>query len=316
MNASQTLFDRHLLRLRRDRITGMTKNFNFLFDEAAEMLADRLDDVRRSFPRALILGGRDGTFARLLGERGGIQTLIHADLSPCLSRHTRDTFLPQDHAPLFLAADEEVLPFAPGSFDLVICPLNLHWVNDLPGTLAQIRSILKPDGLFLANLLGGETLHELRRAWMEAELSVEKGAGIHVSPFLDLIDGASLLQRAGFALPVTDNDMLNVTYRDAVALMHDLRGMGETNAAAGRRRTVTRRETVMSVIRQYQDSASDPDGRIRASFQIITLTGWAPAPTQPQPLRPGSADIPLGSVLEIASGTKNCSTMLPKDSVP
>ena len=305
MNSSPILFDRPLLRFRRDRIAGMTKAFDFLFDEAAEMLADRLEDVRRTFPDALILGGRDGTFARILDGRGGIQNLFHTDLSPRMTQHARDTHSLPGLTAFFLAADEEALPFAPASFDLVICPLNLHWVNDLPGTLAQIRAILKPDGLFLANLLGGETLHELRRAWMDAEIVVENGAGIHVSPFLDLVDGASLLQRAGFTLPVADSDMLTVTYRDALALMRDLRGMGETNTAAGRRKTMTRRETIMRMIRQYEDSASEPDGRVRASFQVITLTGWAPDPSQPQPLRPGSAAIPLDSILGIVSEAKD-----------
>ena len=305
MNTPLLPFDRTLLRHRRDRAANAPAELNFLFAEAAEMLADRLSDVRRTFPLTLVLGCRGGILAETLQGRGGIETLIQADLSPRMVTQARDTHT--EHAPssAFLVADEELLPFAPHSFDLVISPLCLHWVNDLPGTLAQIRSILKPDGLFLANMLGGETLTELRRAWMEAEIVTENGAGIRVSPFADLIDAAALLQRAGFALPVADADTLNVSYKDALALMRELHGMGESNVATSRRRTLTRKETLMEAVHRYSHSFADSEGRIPATFQILSLTGWSPDPSQPQPLRPGSATTSLSEALASITPPEN-----------
>ncbi len=290
-------FDRHILRLRRDRVSQLSKHANFLFIEAAEMLADRLSDIRRAFPRTLILGGREGTLARTLHGRGGIETLFQTDLSPRMVQQARVSHTDQIPSSFFLVVDEEFLPFAPHTFDLVLCPLNLHWVNDLPGTLAQIRTILKPDGLFLANMLGGETLTELRHAWMEAEIAIEHGAGIRVSPFADLRDAAGLLQRAGFALPVADSDTLTIQYQNALSLMRDIQKMGESNNAVERRRTPTRRETLMQAASCYADLYATPDGHIPATFQILTLTGWAPDSSQPKPLRPGSATTSLSDAL-------------------
>ena len=197
---------------------------------------------------------------------------------------------------LRLAADEEALPFAPGCFDLVLSCLSLHWVNDLPGTLVQIRRSLKPDGLLLAALLGGETLYELRAAWMEAELAEEAGAGVHVSPFADVRDAGALLQRAGFALPVTDTERIAVQYADAASLMHDLRGMGETNAALARRPGFTRRATLARMAAVY-DSLFARQGRIPATFEVVYLTAWAPHESQPKALRPGSAAARLADAL-------------------
>jgi NADH dehydrogenase [ubiquinone] 1 alpha subcomplex assembly factor 5 len=181
----------------------------------------------------------------------------------------------------------------------VLSNLDLHWTNDLPGALLQLRQALRPDGLLLASLFGGETLAELSRALLEAELAEEGGVSPRVSPFADLRDLGHLLQRAGFALPVVDSDAIEVTYPDALALMRDLRAMGETNAAAERRRGFTRRATLARAAALYRERFARPDGRISARFEIVTLTAWAPHAAQPQPLRPGSARFRLADALGV-----------------
>ncbi|MFT5180998.1 MAG: NADH dehydrogenase [ubiquinone] 1 alpha subcomplex assembly factor 5, partial [Alphaproteobacteria bacterium] len=197
-----------------------------------------------------------------------------------------------------LAADEEFLPFRDGSFDLILSCASLHHVNDLPGALIQIQRALKPDGVFLAALFGGATLTELRQSWLAAETTLEGGAGPRVAPFADLRDAAGLLQRAGFALPVADSDTITVTYDNPLKLMSDLRGMGETNVLVERRRTPTRRATLMAVAERYMSQFAGDDGRAPATFQILYLTGWAPAAGQPQALRPGSATARLADIFD------------------
>ncbi len=285
------VFDRGLLRKRRDRAAAAFAAHDFLVREAGERLADRLDDVTRRFPLALDLGCHGGEMAGILGRRGGIETLVQCDLSPAMAARAAANGRPA------LAADEEWLPFAAASFDLVLSCLSLHWVNDLPGTLVQIRRILKPDGLLLAVMLGGGTLDELRQSLAAAEIAVEGGLSPRVSPFADVRDVGRLLQRAGFALPVVDADAVAVTYGDPLRLMADLRGMGEANAVAERRRGLTRRATLLAAVAEYQRRFAGPDGRLPATFQLLTMTGWAPHPSQPQPLPPGSATLSLAEVL-------------------
>jgi SAM-dependent methyltransferase len=193
-----------------------------------------------------------------------------------------------------------MLPFADASFDLVVSGLSLHWVNDLPGALIQVRRALRPDGLFLAALLGGDTLIELRQALVEAETEVEGGASPRVSPFLDVREAGALLQRAGFSLPVVDLDTITVTWPDALALMKDLRGMGEANAVLERKKSFTRRGTLLSAAAGYQARHGDAEGRIPATFQIVYLTGWAPHDSQQRPLRPGAATSRLADALDVA----------------
>jgi SAM-dependent methyltransferase len=200
-------------------------------------------------------------------------------------------------AGLRVVADEEFLPFAAGTFDLVASCLSLHWVNDLPGALIQLRHALRPDGLLLVSLLGGETLHELRAALLEAEAEVTGGAAPRVSPFADVRDAGSLLQRAGFALPVVDADTITVSYPNALALMRDLRAMGEANALAERRRGFSRRGVLLRAAARYEERFADATGRVPATFKIITLTAWAPHEAQPKPLRPGSAAARLAAAL-------------------
>ena len=159
----------------------------------------------------------------------------------------------------------------------------MHWAGDLPGALVQLRRALKPDGLLLAALLGGQTLVELRTAWFEAELAEEGGVSPRVSPAIELADAAALLQRAGFALPVADSETITATYTDLLGLLRDLRGMGETNALAARRRAFLRRATLARAAAIYRERFGNADGRIAATFEILFLCGWAPHPDQPRP---------------------------------
>ncbi|HEV8679560.1 MAG TPA: methyltransferase domain-containing protein, partial [Stellaceae bacterium] len=198
----------------------------------------------------------------------------------------------------WVAADPELLPFRDASFDLIVSNLVLHWAADLPGALVQLRRALKPDGLLLAALFGGSTLAELRTALFEAELAEEGGVSPRVSPSIELGDAAALLQRAGFALPVADSETITVTYPDLLALMRDLRGMGETNALAARRRSFLRRATLARAALIYAERFGADGRRIPATFEILFLCGWAPHPSQPQPLRRGSATTRLADALK------------------
>ncbi|MBK1697122.1 methyltransferase domain-containing protein [Rhodovibrio salinarum] len=308
---SLSVFDRTNVRRHRDRAARSFAHYDFITREVADRLADRLDDVRRAFPCALDLGARDGTLARTLQGRGGIETLVESELSGAMAMAAAERDAAEGPVPGLqrprVVADEEVLPFAEKSFDLVLSNLTLHWTNDLPGALLQINHALKPDGLFLAAMFGGATLYELRQCLMQAEEEVEGGAGPRVSPFAQNQDGAELLQRAGFALPVTDVDTLTVTYPDALKLMDDLRGMGESNAVRERRKSWTRRETLVHAAQLYEEQFGNGDGTIPATFEVVYLTAWRPEASQPLPLRPGQAHNSLAQALdteEVETGIK------------
>lgn len=291
MSDSMCIFDRRLVRQHRDRASATLAAHDFLLRECAARLVDRLDDVTRRFSAALDLGCHGGETAMAIGDR--VETLVQCDLSPGMARRAAH------NGRMTLAADEEWLPFAPESFDLVLSNLSLHWVNDLPGALLQIRRCLKPDGLFLAAMLGGDTLSELRHGLMEAEIAESGGAGPRVSPFADLRDAGGLLQRAGFALPVADGDRITASYPDLPALMRDLRGMGEANAVLARPRRPPRRAAIARADELYRRRFGDSDGRLPATFQIIYLTGWAPHASQQQPKRPGSAESRLAEAFGV-----------------
>jgi SAM-dependent methyltransferase len=291
------LFDRRLLRARRRRAAALGAT-TFLIDRVADDLADRLAAVRRSFPVAIDLGTPTAAVRRALAASTAIGTMIAVDAAA-------------DHqskqAGLTIAADEETLPFADGSLDLVVSGLAFQFVNDLPGTLSQVRRALKPDGLLLAAFIGGDTLTELRQSFAAAEAEIEGGASPHVAPFADLRDIGALLQRAGFALPVTDVDRVVVRYASPFGLMHDLRRMGATNALTERRRLPLKRATLMRMAELYAGRFADADGRIRATFEIVWLSGWAPHASQQKPLAPGSATRRLADALgtrEISAGDK------------
>jgi NADH dehydrogenase [ubiquinone] 1 alpha subcomplex assembly factor 5 len=301
MSDSMNIFDRRLQRLHRDRAAAGLERHDFLLREIAGRLVQRLDIVNRAFALALDFGCHDGGLAAVLNGRKGIATLVQMESSLAMARRAARNGQPT------LLASEELLPFAPESFDLVLSNLSLHWVNDLPGCLSQIREILKPDGLFLAAMLGGGTLQELRDVLMEAELAVHGGAGPRVSPFVDLRDAGGLLQRAGFALPVADSDTLTVTYADLPALLRDLRGMGETNALLARPDKPLTRATLLQADELYRRRHSDPEGRLKATFQVIYLTGWSPHESQQKALRPGSARSRIADALkatEMSAGEK------------
>jgi SAM-dependent methyltransferase len=271
---------------------------DFLLTHVAGELIERLHVVKRDFRLAADVGSPGDALRKAMRSEGIVPDVIAVD--PLVS-HLREA------GPLRVAADEEMLPFADGTLDLVVSALALQSVNDLPGVLVQIRHALKPDGLFLAALLGGETLTELRQSFAAAEAEIDGGVSPRVAPFADLRDLGALLQRAGFALPVVDADRLTVRYATAFDLMRDLRGMGATNALLERRRTPLRRETLLRMARLYAERFSDPDGRLRASFDIVWLSGWAPHESQQQPLRPGSAKARLADALktiELPAGDK------------
>jgi SAM-dependent methyltransferase len=285
---TNALFDRPAWRAHRDR-AARCGSVDFLHAEVTDRLIDRLDVVNREFAVALDLGARDGGLARVLAGRRGTLRVIAAE--PAME------FLRRAPGPR-VAADPELVPFGDASFDLVASTLALHWTADLPGALVQLRRALKPDGLLLAAMFGGQTLVELRTVLFEAELAEEGGVSPRVSPAIELADAAALLQRAGFALPVADSERVTVTYPDMLALMRDLRGMGETNALAARRRGGLRRATLARAAALYAKRFGERDGRIPASFEILFLCGWAPHPSQPQPLRRGSATSRLADALK------------------
>ena len=291
MSAPPILFDRDLHRRRLDRAASGFGAAAFLKARAAEDAVMRLEDIMRSFDVAVDLGARDGAFARALAQspaRAKVGVLVESDLSAAMLA---------GRGGLRLQADEERLPFAAGSLNLVVSALALHWTNDLPGVLIQIRRALKPDGLFIGAMLGGATLTELRQSLMQAEAELSGGAGPRVSPFADMTDAAALLQRAGFALPVADVDRIQAAYGHPMDLLRDLRAMGETNVLAERARRPLTRGLLARACEIYAERFARADGRVVATFEIVTVTGWAPHPSQQQPLRPGSAKMRLADAL-------------------
>lgn len=292
MDSPPLLFDRALHRRRLARAAPGYGAASFLKERAALDAVERLEAIMRSFPVAVDLGARDGAFRRLLEEspaRQRVKVLVESDLSGAMLAGSGPR----------LVADEERLPFAEESVDLIVSTLALHWTNDLPGALVQIRRALKPDGLFLGAILGGSTLTELRQALLQAEVELIGGAGPRVSPFADVMDAAHLLQRAGFALPVADIDHVEVGYAHPLALLRDLRAMGETNVLLDRPRTPLTRALLARTAEIYAERFARPDGRITASFDIVTMTGWAPHASQQKPLRPGSARMRLADALGV-----------------
>lgn len=284
------VFDRALLRRRRNRAAAAFADHNFLYEETAERLIDRLDDVRRNFPTALDLGRGDGVLTSRLQGRKGIERLFGLEMSPALAALNHQ-------GGLLAAGDEDALPFAPASFDLIISNLTLHFVNDLPGALIQARRALKPDGFFCAAVLGGETLTELRQALYEAEAEICGGVSPRVSPFAEIRDAGGLLQRAGFTLPVADRETITVTYADIFGLMRDLRGCGAANVVVNRRKAPVPRALFFAAAQRYAERWAEPDGRIPATFEVIFMAGWAPDPSQQQPLKPGQGQTFLGDYL-------------------
>ena len=284
--AAPRLFDRKLVLARRIRARREGAE-TFLLDATAKELVERLSAVKRRFVLALDLGTPGNTLATVLRQSGQVDSLVACE--PLAD--FRAERLPR------VTADEEVLPFGNETLDLVVSALSLQWVNDLPGAFAQIRRALKPDGLFLAALIGGETLGELRESLAVAESEMEGGASPRVSPFIDVRTLGSLLQRAGFALPVTDVERLTVRYRDVRALLRDLRRMGAANALVERSKKPLKRAVLACAEEIYAERFADPDGRLRATFDVMWLSAWAPHESQQKPLKPGSAKMRLADAL-------------------
>jgi len=293
------IFDRALIRARQRRAARLG-TATVLLDRVAEDFAERLGAVLRRFDLAVDLGTPGAAIGNALARLDSVGTIIRAT--------TVFDDGPRGEKVNLLAADEEALPFRDASLDLVVSALALQFVNDLPGALVQIRRALKPDGLFLAALIGGESLNELRQAFAAAESEIEGGVSPRVAPFVDVRALGDLLARAGFALPVTDSDRYTLRYATPFDLMHDLRRMGATNALFARRRVPLRRATLMRMAEIYHERFADADGRVRATFEIVWLSGWAPHPDQQQPLKPGSAQARLADALgtrEISAGEKS-----------
>ena len=285
------LFDQHLIRQHRQRAAPRYADFAFLKDAAVARLADRLELIRRDFDLCLDVGAHDGRLARQFAGLGKIGRMVHADPAETFAIATKQ------HGPSVVHALSE-LPYKPESFDAVFSCLSLHWVNDLPGLMMQARQLLKPDGLLLVSLLGGNSLIELKQALAEAEQHITGGFSPRCAPMADVRDIGGLMSRAGLALPVADSDRLTVTYPHMFKLMEDLRGMGEQNALLARQRRPTRRQVFMRAAEIYQQRFGQADGQIPVSFEIVTVTGWAPHGSQQTPLRPGTAAHRLATFLE------------------
>jgi SAM-dependent methyltransferase len=287
-------FDRRLLRARRRRAAALGPA-TFLLERVVQDLSDRLAAVTRRFACAVDLGTPGAALRRALAAGGQVETIVAANADGALALSPHVSVM--ERGVLAVAADEEALPFRAGALDLVVSALALQLCNDLPGTLVQIRRALQPDGLLLAALVGGDTLTELRQAMAVAEAEIEDGVSPRVAPFVDVRAAGALLQRAGFALPVTDVDRLTVRYANPLALMHDLRCMAATNALTERSRRPLKRAVLQRMLEVYAERFADADGRIRATFDIVWLSGWVPHESQQKPLAPGSAQQRLADAL-------------------
>jgi SAM-dependent methyltransferase len=288
MTEDHELFDRALLRRRRGRFAGEMEDHEVLLAQVAAEIADRVGAILRDFPLALDLGAYHGVLGRAVSALPSVGQMIYAESVPALA-----ALCP----PPAVVCEEELLPFKSESLNLVVSGLALHRVNDLPGALIQIRRALRPDGLFLGAALGSRSLHELRGALIEAEVELHGGASPRVAPFADVRDYGALLQRAGFALPVTDAELLTVTYPSPLALMREIRALGGGNVMAARRRLPLPRGTLERAEAIYRERHATAQGRISASFEVVYLAGWAPHASQQQPLAPGSAKQRLADAL-------------------
>lgn len=298
MSTDTDIFDRALLIRKKHRFKNRFDHYNFLHTHALQLICERLDDITHRFPATLYMGrpaSKD-----LLGDlcqKAGAETLFMMDTLPSWEK--------TDHPSLI--GDEEFLPFANGGLDLVIANLDLHQTNDLPGSLIQIRRALKPDGLLIASLFGGETLWQLRETLACAEQKLTGGISPRVHPFADKQQMGALLQRAGYALPVVDSELITVTYPDIFKLMHDLRGMGEGNVIHQRNKKTPPRRLFHEADNDYKQNYRDQNDHIEATFEMMFLIGWSPSETQQKPLRPGSAEKSLAEALgttEIQTGEK------------
>ena len=293
MNSPPCIFDRALLLRRRNRAAPEAAAHDFLLARVADDFAGRLGIVKRTFAAGINIDAHHGLVSRRLRTLPNVTAMVDADPSQAmLDLCDGDKRL----------TDAEHLGLADATLDLAVSGLSLHLVNDLPGCLVQLRRALRPDGLLLAALLGGETLRELREAWLIAEEEVMGGASPRVAPFADVRATGALLQRAGFALPVADSDVVTVTYASPLALMAEIKAMGASNMLTARRRVPVTQGLLLRACGVYQEKFGLAGGRIPATFEIITLTAWVPHDSQQKPLKPGSATTRLATALGVREG--------------
>lgn len=288
-NKDIEIFNRRLVKERRNRFAKHLRQYNFLHNWVGEQIADRLDDIKREFPSTLLMSARcDDAITDKIVESGKITSVLSMDLSSkMVSAFSGKAFV----------ADEELLPIKENSLDAAVSILNLHTINDLPGALIQINRALKPDGVFIGSMFGGETLFELREALNHAEMKLKGGMSPRVAPFADMQQMASLMQRGGYALPVVDSEIIKISYNSMFDLMKDIRFMAEANSISARAKTLTSRSIMMEAAQYYDENFAEGNGKVYASFEVIFLIGWAPHESQQQPLRPGSAQNSLASAL-------------------
>ncbi|MEM8975584.1 MAG: methyltransferase domain-containing protein [Pseudomonadota bacterium] len=308
MSSPPKIFDRDLLLRHRERAARSETIPDFLLERTAEDLSDRLAVTNRTFKDALNLSASTGQLERAFQLLSNVRSIASSESSKALAEFARSRVLAD-----VLVVDEEMLAFEAESYDLITSALTLQYVNDLPGTLTQIRRALKPDGLFMGALVGGATLTELRQATLAAEEELTGGASPRVAPMADVRDLGALLQRAGFALPVADSDVITVTYQTAFDLMRELKAMGASNVLMERRRVPMTRSLVTRIAEIYQERFATEDGRIAATFEILTMTGWAPHESQQQPLRPGSARSRLADALGTTERATGDTAGVPKN---
>jgi NADH dehydrogenase [ubiquinone] 1 alpha subcomplex assembly factor 5 len=290
MTEPPRIFDRNAVKRNQHRAASLGEMEPPLIRDLRAGLLDRIRDVTRTFQHALVQGMRPEITAKILVDHHGIQQAFGMESTAAGARSDSADFTA-------VAGDEEWIPFGFGAFDIVVSQLCLHWTNDLPGSLIQLRRTLKPDGLFLASVFGGETLNELRTSWLAAESTLRGGVTPRVSPLLDVRDAGNLLLRAGFALPVTDTDRYTLEFANLRELALFLRLIGETNAVTNRARGLTTPRLWKAVEDHYSEHFTNANGKLRATFDLITLTGWAPDATQQKPLAPGSAASRLADAL-------------------
>ncbi len=271
MSSSNLLFDPTIRELRRSRalrLAAEDSSIDYVLQEAADCLLDRLPDIKRTFDTAIDIGSHTGLLTKRLHHMPHVTSVV--------STESQQDLLDQCPTPSQLFTEPN-LPFPDNSVDLVISCMSLHWVNDLPGLLHEVRRILKPNGLFLASFAGEETLRELRESFARAELEIEGGISPRVSPMVTIKDAGSLLQATGFENPIVDKDRITVDYASPIKLMQDLRAMGETNAMLTRRKTPLKKSTLFKMLEFYQSLFTKADGRCLATFDFVTMTGWKPA---------------------------------------
>lgn len=315
------LADQKLMQRNRAGAREDAAEFDYLRDEIATRLVDRLNDITRTFPVAVDLGANTGNIAKQLSGHCGIKTLHMIEPSEkMLFRNeaewrgkASDAVAPLECILHNRDVEGSPLPFATGSVDLVMSSCSLHWVNDLPGVFAEVRRILKPDGVFLAAMLGGETLQELRDSFYAAEMQLYGGVSPHASPMAGIADVGNLLSGAGFQIPTVDSDIFTIEYPNPMSVFKHLRAMGESNAALGMRQGCWKRllnSAADHYTKEYQQHSSDGQG-VPATFQTLYMIGWAPAASQPQPSARGSVPKGFGMRKGVTGGLAASSSSVP-----